>query len=99
MGARTRRIDIANEQAASIRRRIGADVRVTRLGEGLSIDRASGAAGLSPSTFGRIERGVLETATIEQLCRACAAVGLRFRGAAYPAAAGVREAGHAHVLE
>jgi hypothetical protein len=49
--------------------------------------------------FGRIERGSLRHVTVEQLALACAAVGLKLVGRAYPDADPLRDAGHARLLE
>jgi transcriptional regulator with XRE-family HTH domain len=78
---------------------MGEEIRSARLGLGLSIATAATAVGLSPSVFARIERGESDGVTVEQLCLACAAVGLRFVGSAYPDAPGVRDSGHARLLE
>jgi transcriptional regulator with XRE-family HTH domain len=78
---------------------MGDEIRSARLGLGISIAAAAAAVGLSHSVFARIERGESTGVTVEQLCLACAAAGLRFSGNAYPDAPGVRDAGHTKLLQ
>jgi hypothetical protein len=99
MTAIERRRDRARARSAGIRRRTGDEVRSARLGLGVSIATAAAAVGLSDSVFARIERTESEGVTIDQLSLACAAVGLRFSGSAYPDAPGVRDAGHTRLLQ
>jgi transcriptional regulator with XRE-family HTH domain len=94
-----RRMDRAGRDAVDIRRRIGADIRQARMGAGVSIRRAAAAAGLSPSVYRRIERAESPGVTVDQLARACAAVGLVYRGNAYPAGRGIRDGRHGRLLE
>src|SRR5262245_8123466 len=99
MATLERRRDRARTRAASIRRRMGDEIRSARLGLGISIATAADAVSLSASVFARMERGESDGLTVEQLCLACAAVGLRFAGNAYPDAPGVRDAGHTRLLQ
>jgi transcriptional regulator with XRE-family HTH domain len=92
-------MDRAGRDAVDIRRRIGADIRQARMGAGVSIRRAAAAAGLSPSVYRRIERAESPGVTVDQLARACAAVGLVYRGNAYPAGRGIRDGRHGRLLE
>ena len=94
-----RRIDRGREQADQIARRAGSEIRLARLGAGLSIRAAATSVGMSESTFGRIERTRLDNITVRQLALASAAVGLRFSGRAYPDGDPVRDAAHARLLE
>ena len=54
---------------------------------------------MSPSEFGRIERGVLQRPTLDQLGRACLAVGLKLSVKAYPVADPVRDGPQRALLE
>jgi len=99
MATLMRRRDRARSRSAGVRRRLGDEIRSARLGLGISIATAAAAVGLSDSVFARIERGESSSVTVEQLCLACAAVGLRFSGSAYPDAPGVRDAGHTRLLQ
>jgi hypothetical protein len=76
----------------------GAEIRLSRRGSGTSIRAASKSVGMSETTFGRIERGILPTVSVEQLAIACAAVGLRFVARAYPDGDPVRDAAHARLI-
>ena len=53
---------------------------------------------MSHATFGRLERGTLQNASIQQYALACAAVGLKLVARAYPDGDPVRDAGHARLL-
>ena len=84
----------ANEAASAarlLRIDVGREFREARLAGGISLRTAAAAVGLSHSQFGRIERGELPNVSVEQLCRACTAVGLRFAGRAYPHGDPVRD--------
>jgi transcriptional regulator with XRE-family HTH domain len=66
---------------------------------GISQNDAARAAGMSASQFGRVERGELRNVTLDQLCRASAAVGLRPNLRLYPDADPVRDVGQNRLLE
>ena len=78
---------------------MGQEVRGARLAAGLSQLVAGGAAGMSHAQLGRIERGELRELTVDQLSRACAAVGLRLVVRAYPDGDPVRDAAQLALLE
>lgn len=78
---------------------MGEELRGARLSSGLSQLSAGAAADMSHAQFGRIERGELRELTVDQLSRACAAVGLRLAVRAYPDGDPVRDAGQLAVLE
>lgn len=65
---------------------------------GLSQASAGSAVGMSHAQFGRIERAVLATPTIEQLSLACASVGLKLVVRAYPDGDTVRDAAQLALL-
>ena len=54
---------------------------------------------MSRSMLGRIERAELPEVTVRQLSMACASVGLKFVGTAYPDDDPVRDAAHGRLLE
>jgi transcriptional regulator with XRE-family HTH domain len=93
-----RRADRARRLARSIRVEIGDEIRNARVGAGISQRAADAASGMSHAQFGRIERGVLETVTVNQLARACVPVGLRLSVRAYPAGPPIRDAAHLDLL-
>jgi transcriptional regulator with XRE-family HTH domain len=83
----------ADALARRIRFDIGREVRDARLDGGISQRNASSRVGMSHSQFGRIERGQIEEVTVEQLSRACAAVGLRLSARAVPGSGVALDAG------
>ena len=99
MATRERRLDRGREQAERIIRTTGAEIRLARRGAGLSIRTAAASVGMSEFAFGRLERGRLQEATVSGLSIACAAVGLKFAGRAYPDGDPVRDAAHARLLQ
>jgi transcriptional regulator with XRE-family HTH domain len=87
--------------AAASRRQTGAagsEIREARTGLAMSIDLAARHAGISPSQYARIERGLIRRPTCEQIWRAAAAVGLDPSLKLYPAAAPVRDRGQLPAL-
>ena len=60
-----------------MRRTIAAEIRQARQSAGTSLKEAGALAGMSHAQLGRIERDELATVSLDQLARACAAVGLR----------------------
>lgn len=77
MATRSNRRADAEASAATMRRTIGAEVRGARTSAGTSLKDAGALVGMSHAQFARIERGQLPTVSVDQLARACAAVGLR----------------------
>ena len=98
MPTHDRRVDRASRLVRSIRAAIGDEVRNARVGSGISQRAAGAASGMSHAQFGRIERGVLPALTVDQLARACGAVGLRLSVRAYPAGPPIRDAAHLALL-
>jgi transcriptional regulator with XRE-family HTH domain len=84
--------------ARTIRASLGDEIRDARLDAGLSQRVAAAAVGISHSQFGRIERGELRELTVEQLSRACGAVGLKLVARAYPVGEPVRDAAQIALL-
>ena len=98
MATRQRPADLGRDRAVSIARRIGTEIRRARIAAGLSLRAAAAAAGLSYSTFSRLERGLLANVTVLQLAVACAAVGLDLGAGAHPGGDPARDAGQLRVL-
>ena len=84
MSGRNPRLSQGNANARAIRHAIGNEIRGARLSAGISQRTAGAAVKMSHSEFGRIERGELLELGVNQLSRACAAVGLRLVVRAYP---------------
>jgi transcriptional regulator with XRE-family HTH domain len=94
MPTRQRPGDLGAEDARRLESAISSELRHARLAAGLSQAVAARGAGMSASQWGRLERGVPERATNEQMCRAARALGLVVSLKLYPDGAPVRDAGH-----
>jgi transcriptional regulator with XRE-family HTH domain len=77
----------------------GEEFRTTRIGLGLSQAFVAQASGLSQSQVSRIERGVLATVSIEQLCRIASVLGLDLSVKLYPGGAPLRDQGQANLID
>lgn len=88
--ARTRAAE-ATWASRMLRTEVGRTIRESRLAGGVSLRTAGASVGVSHAQFGRIERAELPNVSVEQLCLACAAVGLRFAGRAFPNGDPVRD--------
>ena len=89
-GARLARTDLA---------RVGDELRVARVSAGIALDVVSRAVGISASQISRIERGQVPTASISQLARIGAVVGLDVRVRSYAGPDPLRDAGQNRLLE
>jgi transcriptional regulator with XRE-family HTH domain len=92
MPTRERPIDRGRRIARSDLARIGEELRAARLGAGMALARVGEAVGLSASHVSRIERGLLATASVDQLARVGAILGLDVRVRAYPGPDPIRDA-------
>jgi transcriptional regulator with XRE-family HTH domain len=99
MAAIERGIDRALREAERTLARLGREVRLARLEHDLSQSTAARAAGLSRSSWSRLERGVARNVSLVDLARAAAAVGLVLQVRLYPGGEPVRDAGHLALLE
>jgi len=98
MAARDRRLDRALAQFRDLNHEIGGEIGLARTSAGVSQDAAGASVGMSGSQFGRIERGELRGVSVEQWCRAAAAVGLRLHVRAYPGGDALRDVPQARLL-
>jgi transcriptional regulator with XRE-family HTH domain len=98
MPARERAVD----RGARIARRdlgaIGADLRSARVGAGLTLEEVGRVVGLSGWQVGRVERTRHEAATVVQLAKIGAVVGLDVRIRAYPGPDPIRDAAQVALL-
>jgi len=78
---------------------IGREVRAARIGGGLTQAQVGRAVGLSYSQVGRIERGDHSAASVLQLARVGAVVGLDVRVRAYPGGDALRDTGQLALLD
>lgn len=78
---------------------VGTDIRTARVGAGLSLASVGQVVGLSHSQVGRIERGLCPTASVSQLARIGAVVGLDVRVRSYPGGPPLRDAAQVALIE
>lgn len=98
MPTRTSRLDAALAIGRLVRFEMGREIRGARTAGGVSQREAGAVVGISHSQFGRIERGELEEVSVDQLSRACSAVGLRLLVRAVPDADPAIDAGQLALL-
>lgn len=79
--------------------RIGAESRAARVSAGLSLAAVGDAVGLSRSQLSRIERSLAPSATVAQLVRIGAVVGLDVRIRAYPGGDPLRDVAQIRLLD
>ena len=85
---------LAREQTT----RAGREIRLARVGRGLSLRTVGAAVGLSESMVSRIERGLMVRVSVHDLARLHAVVGLELSVRSYPGAQPVRDAAHLALL-
>jgi transcriptional regulator with XRE-family HTH domain len=78
---------------------LGRELRQARLGHDLSQATSAAAAGISQSSWGRIERGEAMGVSLVGLTRALAVVGLTLQLRAYPEGSALRDRAHLALLE
>jgi transcriptional regulator with XRE-family HTH domain len=78
--------------------RVGNDLRQARIGSGLALARVGSAGALSASQVSRIERGLAPAATVAQLARLGAVVGLDVRVHTYPGPDPIRDAAQMRLI-
>jgi hypothetical protein len=98
MTGRDRRLDRALAQFRDLNHEVGREIGLARANAGVSQDAAGASVGISGSQFGRIERCELRSVSVEQWCRAAAAVGLRLHVRAYPDGDALRDVPQARLL-
>jgi transcriptional regulator with XRE-family HTH domain len=98
MATRQRPGDLGADDARGIALAAGRDIRTVRRRLAMSLDAAGRRAGMSGSQFGRIERGVIGRPTLDHLCRASRAVGLKPWFTQYPSGPPVRDAAQLALL-
>ncbi|MEO6207784.1 MAG: helix-turn-helix transcriptional regulator [Candidatus Limnocylindrales bacterium] len=84
MTTRERAADRGSRLARTDLQAIGRDLRTARLMAGLTLQTVGRAVGMSYSQVGRVERGVLPSASVGQLARIGAVVGLDVRVRTFP---------------
>ena len=98
MPAVIRVLDRANERARDLIIREGREVREARVDRDLSLRALSAAVGMSPSKISRIERGLVRSVSVEDLCRLNACVGLELAVRSFPGGQPLRDTPQAALL-
>jgi len=99
MTTRERAADRGSRLARTDLQTIGRDLRTARLMAGLTLRTVGRAVGMSYSQVGRVERGVLPSASLRQLARIGAVVGLDVRVRTYPGPGPLRDAPQLALLD
>ncbi len=79
-------------------RTLGAEIRLARREHGLSLEVVGRACGLSRAQVSRIERGLVPEASLLDLARLGAVVGLDLSTRMYPTGSALRDAAHVALL-
>jgi transcriptional regulator with XRE-family HTH domain len=98
MPPRERAVDRGARLARQDLRTVGPEIRNARISSGLTTAEVAAAVGLSRSHLGRIERAIHPSATVSQLARIGAVVGLDVRVRAYPGPGHTRDAGQLKLM-
>jgi transcriptional regulator with XRE-family HTH domain len=98
MPSRERPVDRARRVVDRDLIRLGDEFRSARIGAGLSLRFVGERVGRSASQVMRIERGLVPEASVRQLARIGAVVGLDVRIRAYPGPDPIRDASQARLL-
>ena len=93
-----RAVDRARRRARADRIQVGADIRQSRVGSGLSLAAVGAVVRLSPAQISRIERGLAAAVTSAQLAVIGGAVGLDVRTRSYPGPDPLRDAAQQRLL-
>src|SRR5262245_59470556 len=94
MATRERPADRGRRLARADRTRAGTEIRDARVAANVSLRSMAAEARMSPAQAARIERGELPGASIDQIGRLAAVVGLDARLRLYPGPEPLRDAGH-----
>lgn len=81
------------------RRRAGDQLRIARIGAGLSQRVLGRMVGLSHSAIGRMERGEVQRMTVDRLAVVAAVLGLDLRVGLYPTGTPVRDSAHLSLID
>lgn len=99
MPAHERRSLRADRLARRALTELGMELRRARLDHDLSQAEAAAAAGISASSWGRVERDEAPAVSLPDLARALAVVGRRLHVRAYPEGSAYRDQAHLDLLE
>ena len=99
MSTRQRLVDRGIRLSLRLREMAGTEFREARIGLGLSQAAVANASGLSRTQVSRIERAVLATVTLEQLCRIASVLGLEAGLRFYPGGQPLRDQAQVNLIE
>ena len=99
MATRERAADRGTLRGRRLVTSMGDELRAARLDRGLSLRRVAGAAGFSEAKLSRIERGLALRASVIDLARLGAIVGLELSLRAYPSGEPIRDAAQVGMAE
>jgi transcriptional regulator with XRE-family HTH domain len=99
MPTRERPADVGTRRAATILAAIGDDLHEARLNCGLSQARVAKSACVSQTSVSRIERRVEGNASVRDIARLLAVVGLELSARAYPGGSPIRDAAQRALLD
>jgi transcriptional regulator with XRE-family HTH domain len=99
MAAYERAVERGRRLGRAQRRRLGEELRIARLGAGLSQRALGRVIGRSHSTIGRIERAVVANLSIDLVAVLASVLGLDLRVALFPDGSPVRDVAHLALLE
>jgi transcriptional regulator with XRE-family HTH domain len=98
MGTRERPADVGAADGRRLVDYVGREIGVARRTQGISQRAAAARAGMSPSQWGRLERGVLERPSVDLVCRVARAVGLAPSLTLHPTGEPIRDAAQLALL-
>ena len=98
MGTRERPSDRGRRRSREHLHHVASDVRLTRVGSGLSLRDVGAAAGVDHARLWRFERRMVDL-LLGDLAAVCQVLGLDLAVRAYPAGDPLRDAAHARLLE
>jgi transcriptional regulator with XRE-family HTH domain len=93
-----RRVDQGSRQAAERVAAVGRELRVARVGSGLSIESVASSTGISSSEISRIERGAAPRVPLAVLVQLAASVGLDLAVKSFPAGDPLRDAAQTRLV-
>jgi transcriptional regulator with XRE-family HTH domain len=99
MGTRERPQERAQRRTADQLGAVGREIRLARVGAGLSLREVGSAAGVSRTKVWRLERGMSGEVTLSSISRVAAAVGLEASLRLFPAGDPIRDIAHVRLLE
>lgn len=99
MATRERAIDRADQDARRAVSAIGREIREARMAAGISQTLVGDKVGVSHTHVSRLERGLVDRASVRMLARLCETVGLELAVRAYPGGDPLRDTAQLRLLE